>query len=108
MFLIFFLRAVPIEGFHVDYAFLVKGLLDLYEASLNDHWLELAEQLQDVQDKLFWDSENGGYFSTTLEDQSVILRLKDGTLIFNYIYLFSNLFSKYIYIFIFKYLFSKN
>ncbi|XP_043281243.1 spermatogenesis-associated protein 20 [Venturia canescens] len=69
--------ATPIEGFHVDYAFLVSGLLDLYEASLNDHWLEFAQQLQDIQDKLFWDCENGGYFSTTLQDSSVILRLKD-------------------------------
>ena len=69
---------MPIKGFHSDYAFVVRGLLDLYEASLNDHWLEFAEELQDVQDKLFWDTENGGYFNTTLNDHSIILRLKDG------------------------------
>ncbi|XP_076163521.1 spermatogenesis-associated protein 20 isoform X2 [Ptiloglossa arizonensis] len=68
---------VPIFGFLDDYAFVVKGLLDLYEASLEEQWLEFAEKLHDIQDKLFWDKTNGGYFSTTLEDPAVILRLKE-------------------------------
>ncbi|KAK0168869.1 hypothetical protein PV327_002632 [Microctonus hyperodae] len=68
---------VPINGFHADYAFMVRGLLDLYEASLNAYWLEFAEELQDIQDKLFWDNENGAYFNTTNEDKNIILRLKD-------------------------------
>lgn len=71
-------RSVPIHGFHDDYAFLVKGLLDLYEANFDIYWLEFAEILQDIQDDLFWDSQNGGYFST-VEDSEMILRMKDGT-----------------------------
>ena len=71
--------SVPIKGFQVDYAFVIRGLLDLYEVSFDAHWLELAEELQDIQDQLFWDSQGGGYFSTTKDDRSVILRLKDGT-----------------------------
>ncbi|XP_057324268.1 spermatogenesis-associated protein 20 [Microplitis mediator] len=67
----------PIHGFHADYAFVVQGLLDLYEASLNTHWLELAEELQDVQNILFWDDKDGGYFNTTNTDKNIILRLKD-------------------------------
>lgn len=72
-------RSVPINGFHDDYAFVVKGLLDLYEANFDPHWLELAEELQDIQDRLFWDTQDGGYFSTVKNSQ-IILRVKDGTL----------------------------
>lgn len=72
-------RSVPINGFHDDYAFVVKGLLDLYQANFDVHWLEFAEQLQDIQDRLFWDSQDGGYFST-VEDSQMILRMKDGTI----------------------------
>ncbi|XP_049854444.1 spermatogenesis-associated protein 20 [Schistocerca gregaria] len=67
----------PISGFLDDYAFVVQGLLDLYEASLDDRWLEWAEKLQDQQDKLFWDSESAGYFTSPATDASAILRLKE-------------------------------
>ncbi|XP_063362190.1 spermatogenesis-associated protein 20 [Cydia amplana] len=67
----------PIEGFLDDYAFLVKGLLDLYEASLDLCWLNWARELQKKQDELFWDEANGGYFSTSEGDDSVVLRLKE-------------------------------
>lgn len=70
--------SVPIKGFQVDYAFVIRGLLDLYEVSFNIHWLEFAEELQNIQDNLFWDDKSGGYFSTTMDDRSLILRLKDG------------------------------
>ncbi|XP_015190002.1 PREDICTED: spermatogenesis-associated protein 20 isoform X1 [Polistes dominula] len=71
------LTSVPIRGYHADYAFVVKGLLDLYEANLDPHWLEFAETLQDIQDELFWDTTNGGYYSTTKDDPTIILRLRD-------------------------------
>src|SRR5207302_10174555 len=51
-----------IEGFADDYAFVVEGLLDLYEASFNVEWLKLASELQETQDRLFFDEKNGGYF----------------------------------------------
>jgi uncharacterized protein YyaL (SSP411 family) len=75
--------SVPIKGFQVDYAFVIQGLLDLYKVSFNPQWLEFAEVLQDIQDRLFWDEESGGYFSTTNDDASVILRFKDGMTILN-------------------------
>lgn len=58
-------------------------MLDLYESDLNEEWLEFAEKLQDLQDQFFWDETNAGYFSTTSNDLSIILRLKEG--IFKYI-----------------------
>ncbi|KAL0841361.1 hypothetical protein ABMA28_015060 [Loxostege sticticalis] len=67
----------PIKGFLDDYAFLIKGLLDLYEASLDLQWLNWARELQQTQNELFWDSKNGGYFTCSAEDDTVVLRLKE-------------------------------
>ncbi len=68
---------VDIDGFLDDYAFLVQGLIDLYEASFDVRWLTWATRLQEKQDQLFWDRERGGYFSTTGEDSSILLRMRD-------------------------------
>jgi uncharacterized protein YyaL (SSP411 family) len=66
-----------VEGFADDYAFVVQGLLDLYEASFDVEWLKFATQLQETQDRLFLDAQNGGYFTTSGKDASVLLRMKD-------------------------------
>lgn len=66
-----------IEGFADDYAFVVQGLLDLYEASFDVEWLKLASDLQATQDRLFFDEKNGGYFSSSGRDDSVFVRMKD-------------------------------
>jgi uncharacterized protein len=66
-----------IQGFADDYAFVIQGLLDLYEASFDVEWLKFAVQLQETQDRLFFDEQNGGYFSTSGKDKSVFLRMKD-------------------------------
>jgi uncharacterized protein YyaL (SSP411 family) len=66
-----------IEGFADDYAFLAQGLIDLYEASFDIEWLKFALELQETQDRLFFDEKNGGYFSTSGKDSSVPLRMKD-------------------------------
>jgi uncharacterized protein YyaL (SSP411 family) len=66
-----------IEGFADDYAFVIRGLLDLYEASFDVEWLKFAIGLQGTQDRLFFDEKNGGYFSTSGKDASVVLRMKD-------------------------------
>ena len=56
---------------------MIRGLLDLYEASFDVEWLKFAVELQETQDRLFFDEKNGGYFSTSGEDKSVFLRMKD-------------------------------
>jgi uncharacterized protein YyaL (SSP411 family) len=66
-----------IEGFADDYAFVIRALLDLYEASFDVEWLKFATELQETQDRLFFDEKNGGYFSTSGKDHSVFLRMKD-------------------------------
>jgi len=66
-----------VEGFADDYAFVIQGLLDLYEASFDVEWLKFATELQQTQDRMFFDEKNGGYFSTSGKDESVFLRMKD-------------------------------
>ena len=66
-----------IDGYLDDYAFLIRGLLDLYEASFESERLTWAIALQKKQDNLFWDERAGGYFSTTGEDENVLLRMKN-------------------------------
>ncbi|KAH9514406.1 spermatogenesis-associated protein 20 [Bulinus truncatus] len=68
---------VPIKGFVDDYAYVIRGLLDLYEACFDDSWLAWAEELQTKQNELFWDDEDGGYFTSPAEDNSLVLRLKN-------------------------------
>ena len=75
---VYFFSEKPIYGFVSDYVYLIRGLLDLYEASLDEQWLAWAAQLQDKLDQLFWDSNGGGYFEVTNEDPSILLRLKEG------------------------------
>ncbi|XP_037046198.1 spermatogenesis-associated protein 20 isoform X1 [Bradysia coprophila] len=67
----------PISGFLNDYAFLIKGLLDYYLASMDSSVLLWAKELQATQDKLFWDTNNHGYFYSKADSADVIVRLKD-------------------------------
>ena len=66
-----------VEGFTEDYAFLIQGLLDLYEATFDPTWVEWAAQLQARQDELFWDTKADGYFTTSGKDASILLRSKE-------------------------------
>ncbi|HIJ89963.1 MAG TPA: thioredoxin domain-containing protein [Deltaproteobacteria bacterium] len=59
-----------------DYAFLVNGLLDLYEAGFDLAWLQLAIALTEKQIALFADEVQGGFFETSGSDHSVLVRLK--------------------------------
>jgi len=66
-----------VEGFADDYAFLIQGLLDLYQASFEMRWLKFALELQCQMDALFWDDKGGGYFAVTGHDTSILLRMKE-------------------------------
>ena len=66
-----------VEGFAEDYAYLIQGVLDLYEAGFAIRWLQWAERLQAKMDELFWDDARGGYFNSRADDPTVIVRLKE-------------------------------
>ena len=65
-------------GFADDYAFLISGLVDLYEASFDSNWLQFADTLQQTQIKLFWDDEKHAFFSTPANQPDILIRSKDG------------------------------
>jgi hypothetical protein len=69
--------SAAIPAFSEDYACLVWGLLELFQATGTSEWLEWAVTLQRRQDELFWDEADAGWFSTTGRDPSVLLRLKE-------------------------------
>jgi hypothetical protein len=64
-------------GFAEDYACLTQGMLDLYETTFEIRWLQWADETQAAMDRLFWDEVNGGYFSSSGKDASVLVRLKE-------------------------------
>jgi uncharacterized protein YyaL (SSP411 family) len=66
-----------IDGYAEDYACMIFGLLELFQADPQPMWLEWAIALQRRQDELFWDEVGGGWFSTTGRDPSVLLRMKE-------------------------------
>ncbi len=68
---------VSIDGYAEDYAFLIWGLLELFQVDSEVAWLDWARELQARQDELFWDDADGGWFSTTGRDPSVLLRMKE-------------------------------
>jgi hypothetical protein len=66
-----------IDGFAEDYAYLIWGLLELFQASGEAAWLEWAITLQERQDALFADAARGGWFSTTGQDPHVLVRARE-------------------------------
>ena len=66
-----------IDGYSEDYAYLIFGLLELFQAGGDPRWLEWARVLQRRMDELFWDAEHGGWFNTTGTDPTVLLRMKE-------------------------------
>jgi uncharacterized protein len=66
-----------IEGYAEDYAYLIFGVLELFQADPDPAWLEWATVLERRQDELFWDDVSGGWFSTTGRDATVLLRMKE-------------------------------
>ncbi len=66
-----------IDAYAEDYACVISGLLELFQADGDPDWLSWALDLQRRQDELFWDESGGGWFSTTGRDASLLLRLKE-------------------------------
>jgi len=66
-----------VEAFADDYAYLIEGLIDLYEASADPQWLDWAQRLQETQINLFYDNSNGGFFGFTASDDIVFAQSKD-------------------------------
>ncbi|MCD5425217.1 MAG: thioredoxin domain-containing protein [Methanosarcinaceae archaeon] len=63
---------------HVDdYAFLIWGLLELYEATFKIRYLEFALDLTKDLLTFFWDEKTGGLFFTAEDGENLIVRQKE-------------------------------
>ncbi len=60
-----------------DHAFLLEGLMALYQATFEVRWYEEAVALADTIIARFEDSERGGFFTTASDHQQLPTRRKD-------------------------------
>jgi uncharacterized protein YyaL (SSP411 family) len=64
-------------GYLDDYAFLVWGLIESYEATFEVRFLEEAVAFQESMIDLFWDEVQGGFFFSGKENEALIVKSKD-------------------------------
>jgi uncharacterized protein YyaL (SSP411 family) len=65
-----------IAAYGEDYAAVIWGALELFQATGESRWLAWAIALQKQQDDLFWDRVEGGW-STSGRDPTILMRLKE-------------------------------
>ena len=66
-----------LKGYLEDYANLGLALLELYQTTHNPRWFSAARQLADQMNDLFWDEEDGGFFSTGNDHEELVGRPKE-------------------------------
>jgi uncharacterized protein YyaL (SSP411 family) len=60
-----------------DHAYMLEGLLSLYEATFEPRWFEAARSLADFTIEHFADDERGGFFETADYHERLVARRKD-------------------------------
>lgn len=65
------------EGFLDDYAFLIWGLIQLYESTFQVDYLQWAISLNQHLIDEFWDNDGGGFFLYGTSSETLITRPKD-------------------------------
>lgn len=65
------------NGYLDDYACLIDGLIDLYQAVFDAKYLEAAVQLAETMIARFQDADAGGFFYTSDDHEQLIARNKD-------------------------------
>ncbi len=66
-----------LNAYQEDYAYLMDGLLSLYEATFDERWFTEARELADTMLTLFWDESEGGFFFTSNDHEQLISRAKE-------------------------------
>lgn len=68
---------IAINGYLDDYAFMIWGLLALYETDFQIKYLQSALALNDLVLKHFWDETEKAFFFTADDSEALLLRKKD-------------------------------
>lgn len=66
-----------IPGFLDDYACLIDGLVDVYQATFEPRYLAASLELAEKMVSLFRDSDSGGFFYTPTNHEQLIVRNKE-------------------------------
>jgi uncharacterized protein YyaL (SSP411 family) len=66
-----------LKGYLEDYANLALAVLELYQTTHNARWFSAARHLADQMLDLFWDDEDGGFFSTGKDHEELVGRPKE-------------------------------
>lgn len=59
-----------------DYAFMIYGMLELYETTFEVEYLKIALELNGVLIENFWDGVSGGFYFTADDAESLLVRQK--------------------------------
>ena len=59
-----------------DFAFVVWGLIELFQTTHHSEYLGEATRLNDLMLKLFWDAQKGGLFMTASDSEKLLMRNK--------------------------------
>ena len=65
-------------AYAADYAYFIWGLIELYEAGFDSHYLALALELSEDLNKYFGDQKEGGFFFYGLDAEQLLARPKEG------------------------------
>ncbi|MFT6815028.1 MAG: hypothetical protein ACJAZ3_000926 [Sphingobacteriales bacterium] len=68
------LEDVAIDGHADDYAMMIWGFMELYEATAKVDYLTKALELQNKMDELFLEEEKGGYYFTSNSAEKLLVR----------------------------------
>jgi uncharacterized protein len=68
--------SAAIDAFLDDYAFMIWGLVELYETTFDSTWLDTAGELLRTAEELFVDGTRGGYFLTAGDAEPLPFRPK--------------------------------
>jgi len=66
-----------LNGYLEDYAFVIEGLVSIYEATFELRWLQEATSLADTMIEEFWDERDGGFYFTGTAHEELIRRTKE-------------------------------
>lgn len=65
------------QAYFDDFACLIDGLVEVFQSTGDEYYLQHAVQLAEEMLEGFWDEDNGGFFYTANDHESLIARTKD-------------------------------
>jgi len=65
-------------GYLDDHAFLMGGLIEMFESDFDLSWLDAAMRLAGQLERLFWDEEGSAFYFTGADHEQLLYRSKPG------------------------------